>query len=299
MSFRTTPNNRVTATVYGRTSTIDPGSRQRIIDVVGQISLSGKLGPTVILSSVAQAELVYDGISGFDYDNNEVFFASDGAFGGTVFFGNMTDLTTNPPASYYLTPVGFLGYDHVSGSRIISGVNTPTKNFLVMEQAFWGNIQYFLMPPGVSPGGFDGYDGNSKSYYSPRASSLIVWSLQYNNVTAIPLSCIPSGNYIAGAIHISPSDPNTLFALVSDRTQAYKFVTINVKGQSCTLSAPLVGLPPKPIVVASEIGPMSGFLYLSSTSNSGNNIAVFNTQFSMVNNIKVGFVFEDIFVAEN
>lgn len=55
------PGGMVTSTVYGRTSTIDPGTAQRIIDVVGQVSPSGKLGKTVILSSVAQAELVYDG----------------------------------------------------------------------------------------------------------------------------------------------------------------------------------------------------------------------------------------------
>lgn len=211
----------------------------------------------------------------------------------------MTDLTTNPPSSYYLNPVGFLGYDPVSGSRLISGVNTPTKSFFVTEQAHWGNIQYFQMPNGVMPGGFDGYDGRNKNYYNPRGTSLTIWNIQYNNVSSFALSCIPSGGFISGGIHISPSDPNTLFALVSDRTQTYKVATINVQGKSCAISSALTGMPPRPIVVASEIGPKTGYLYLSSTSNSGNDIVVFDTKFNLVSLVKVAYVFEDIFVAEN
>jgi len=278
----------------------DPGTAERIIDVAGPISPSGTLISYVILDSVAQGELTYDGIAAFDYDHNEVFFASDGAFGGTVFYGNMTDMTANPPASYYLSPVGCLHYDSISGSRVITGVNTPTKNFLVMEQPFWGSIQYFLMPTGVTPGAFDGYDGTSKTYYNSRGSSLVLWSLQYNNVTSFALPCLPAGSYISDTIHVSPSDPNTLVALVSDRNDEYKAVAINVKAKSCVLSAKLPGLPPKPvIVVATEIGPKSGYLYLSVTSDVDNLIAVYDTQFSLVNSFKTGFLFEDIFVAEN
>jgi hypothetical protein len=83
-----------------------------------------------------------DGLSGFDTQNNQAYFVSDGAFGGTVFFAQASNFTALPPSAYYLLPVAYLGFDPLSGSRLIAGLNVK-KNFFIMEKPNWGQITYF------------------------------------------------------------------------------------------------------------------------------------------------------------
>jgi hypothetical protein len=98
----------VATTVYGRTMTVDSGSQQRIIDVVGKANLqTGVLENTVTLSSVYQAEATDDGIASYDYKTNQVSYVSNGAFGGAIFSADMNAGTVLPPESFYLLPVAF------------------------------------------------------------------------------------------------------------------------------------------------------------------------------------------------
>jgi hypothetical protein len=294
----------IAMTVFGRTAIADPGTYQRIVEAVGQIDLSsGKLGQTVILSGVVQGEIISDGISGYDPNTNQIFFASDGAFGGTVFFADMTSITRLPPMSYYLSPVVFLGYDPVTKSRLISGVNTPGHNFLIMEQANWGEVSYFEAPSTVLPSANDAFDGAKRNYYNVYcrgfgSCQLTIWALQPNTTSSFPLSCVTG--VISGPIFVNPLDTNTLIAIQFSAQDDYNVVSIDLQAKSCTLSRVLPGLPSKPrIIVALEVASISGYLVVSITSNQYNAILVYDTRFNLVSTVKTQELFEDIFVRES
>jgi len=300
--FRT--ENAIVTTVLGRTSLGDPGTHERIIDVVGVVSMTtGNLGRTVILSSVASGEAVADGIAGYDYQNNQVYFSSDGAFGGTVFYVEVSNLTALPPTSYYLLPVAYLGFDPVSGSRLITGTNTPTKRFFIMERANWGSMNFFEIPAGVPMSSGVAYNGKAMTYYTTMCDkigscTLYTWGIATKQVTSFPLPCVASNGFLSGEIFVNPTNPNLLIALHLTVAQDYSGVTINLSGKSCTLT-PLTSIPNKPaIIVATEIGYKSGYLFASVTSNGGNAVMVFDQSFKVVHVTHTTNLYEDIFVQE-
>jgi len=293
----------VTTTVLGHTMLGDPGSKQRIIDVVGPVSMTtGQLGTYVILTSVVSGEGMADGIAAFDYVNQQVYFSSDGAFGGTVFYVDVTTNTVLPAAAYYLLPLVYLGFDSVSGSRIIAGENTPGKNFLIMDQANWGNVAFFPMPSNVSVSANDAFEGHSQTYTTNMCTSLgncavTQWSLKTGSVTSFPLSCMSSNGYLSGKMFANSS--NTIIGLQGTPTSAYSAVVIDVMSKSCKV-IPLRNLPPAPaIVVSAQYGHKSGSLFLSVASNQYNSIIVYDKYFNFVKTIKTGqYLYEDLFVSE-
>jgi len=232
------------------------------------------------------------------------FFSSDGAFGGTVFYADMTKMVPLPPMSYYLLPVVYLGFDSVSGSRLIAGLNV-NKNFLIMEKPNWGTISYHQFPEGVSLSANDAYDGTVMNYYNVACHSvgsckLTVWNIQQNNVTTFPLSCLSSNGYLLGSLQVNPLNTNLVLGIQMTTTDSWNGVVINIRSKSCTLSAPLGGLPPKPVIlVASAIGPKSGNFYVSVASDAYNAINSYDNNFKYLNQVRTSNLFEDIFVQEN
>jgi hypothetical protein len=95
-----------------------------------------------VVSALRLDHSFLDGLSGYDSQNNQAYFVSDGAFGGTVFYAQVSNFTALPASAYYLLPVALLGFDPVSGSRLIAGKNI-NKNFFIMEKPNWGAISYF------------------------------------------------------------------------------------------------------------------------------------------------------------
>jgi len=292
----------VSITLHGRTALADPGSHQRIIDVVGPLA-SGVLTNYVILSSEIEAEIMSDGISSYDYMTNQAYFSSDGAYGGTVFYADLTKLAAIPPAAYYLSPVVYLGYDPVSGSRLIAGINTPAKNFLVMDKPNWGKVTLFQIPSALVPTASDAFDGTNMNYYSISCTGTgkcnqYIWNLGANNVTSFPLSCLASTDFPTGNIFVNGTS-GTVYALVDSVGDAYMVMTVNVKAKTCTLT-PLTNLPPKPvIIIAVQRGYKSGYLYLSVTSDVYNSINIYDENLKPVSEIKTQNLYEDIFVQEN
>jgi len=222
------------------------------------------------------------------------------------FFANMSNLAYIPPTCYYLNPVIYLGFDPVSGSRLIAGVNTPQKNFLIMEVANWGAVKYFEIPASLQVTVADTYDGASSNYYNIICSrvgqcSLNTWNLIFNNVSSFPLSCIDPSGFITGKIFLNPlaMNRNILLGLQFSQGDNYKVVTINLATKSCVLSGFLSGLPPRPvIIVASKIGPKSGNLYMSLTSDVYNAINIYDSNVKFLSQVQTQFLFEDLFVHE-
>jgi len=301
-SWPTAPG--VTMTIYGRTARGDPGTVQRIVNVVGQIMPTGLFGPTVILSGVIQGEGIADGIAAFDNVTKQVFFCSDGAFGGTVFFADAKNLMSLPPMSYYLLPVGFLGYDPVSGSRLIGGTNTATKKFLMMEKPNWGTLNLYQYPPALKVTANDAFDGRKQVYYNAFCNdfgkcTMNVWPILTSTVTSFPLSCISANGVLTGLMMVSPNHTDTIIGVQYDAQDNYRGVTINVTAKTCMLSAVLPGLPPTPrIVVSVQIGPKSGYLVASIACNGYNMLMTWDTRFNLVSQVRMNELAEDIFVDE-
>lgn len=305
-NFDDSKNVATSFTLFGKTAVADPGSHQRIIDVVGAINpVSGALNGVATMSAVIQGEVIADGISAYDFNSNEVYYASDGAFGGTVFYANLNNLTSIPPQAYYLLPVVFLGYDPVSGSRLIAGVNTPTKSFLIMDKPNWGMMTLFLFPAELIPSANDVFDGKTMNYYSAVCAQagkcvLYTWNIETNKVTSFSLACIPPAGFLTAELSINPAT-RQIQGLGLTTANDYYVVSIDVHSQSCKVSGSLTNLPPKPvIIVATEVGYLSGNLYISLSSNAYNAINVYDSQLKFIKQIKTGqYLYEDIFVRES
>jgi len=266
---------------------------------------SGALGPNVILDSVVESEAVADGLSGYDSQNNQAYFVSDGAFGGTVFYAQVSNFTALPASAYYLLPVALLGFDPVSGARLIAGTNI-NKNFFIMEKPNWGAINYFEMPSTIPLTANAVYDGSTMNYYNflcpfPNPCQLSIWNIQNNSVTnkgALP--CMTKTAFLAGPLWVNPSLPGKIQGLYLD-SDTYSVVTINPFGSGnwCTVSAPLAGMPPKPrIVVATAIGPKSSNLYVSITGNNFQAVNIYDPSLTLLKQTSTGYLYEDLFVAE-
>jgi len=290
----------IATTVYGRTMTVDPGSQQRIIDLVGKVNLqSGALQNTVILSSVYEAEATDDGIAGYDYKTNQVSYVSNGAFGGAIFTADMNALTVLPPESFYLLPVAYLGYDGVSGSRVISGENTPGKNFLVLEKPNYGFVTLYAVPPNLPLTANDAYDGKTNNYYVIYGSTLMTWNVVQNVTTSFTLGCMPPDSYTTGSVFINPLDANSLLAVILGANEIYSLVNVNLSGKNCTVVGPLGSLPPNPrIIVATEVGYMSGYIAISVTSDVYNAIIIYDQTLKVITQVHTPFLLEDIFIQE-
>jgi hypothetical protein len=290
----------ITTTVYGRTMTVDPGSQQRIIDIAGKANLqTGALQNTVTLSSVFQAEATDDGIAAFDYKTSQVSYVSNGAFGGAVFTADMNTLTALPPESFYLLPVAYLGYDGTTGSRVISGENTPGKNFLILEKPNFGLVTLYPVPTNLPLTADDCYDGKTNNYYVIYGSSLMTWNVVQNVTSSFTLGCMPPDSYTTGSIFLNPLDSNSLLSVILGANEVYSLVNINLSGKNCTVVGPFGSLPPTPrIVVATEIGYMSGYIAISVTSDVYNAVILYDQTLKVVTQVHTPDLLEDIFIQE-
>jgi len=290
----------VTTTVYGRTMTVDSGSQQRIVDIAGKANLqSGALQNIVTLSSVYQAEATDDGIACFDYKTNQVSYVSNGAFGGAIFTADMNTQSVLPPESFYLLPVAYLGYDGTTGQRVISGENTPGKNFLVLEKPNYGLVTLYEVPTNLPLTADDCYDGKTNNYYVIYGSSLMTWNVVQNVTSSFTLACMPADTYTTGSIFLNPLDPNSLLAVILGANEVYSLLNINLSGKNCTVVGAFPSLPPNPrIVVATEIGYMSGYVALSVTSDVYNAVILYDQTLKVVTQVHTSFLLEDIFIQE-
>jgi len=290
----------VTTTIYGRTMTIDPGSHQRIIDVAGKVDLkTGNLPIDVIFSACFEGEAVDDGIATYDYNTNQISFVSNGAFNGVVFTADMTKNTIMPPTSFYLNPVVFLGYDGVTQRRVITGVNTPGKNFIFFEKPNFGDVELYAIPSTLPVTSNDAYDGKSGNYYTVQGASLIAWNVLPNTTTSFTLACIPPNSYISGALLVNPINTNIIYAIL-DTGDNYNLTSIDLTAKSCKIVGGLDFLPPVPrIIIASEIGNLSGNIAVSVASDEYNAVIIFDpVTLKVAVQVKSEDVFEDIFLQE-
>jgi len=299
-----TPKGEFVYSIVGHTATIDPGSQQRIIDVVGWVSQNtGELIKPVIVSSVIEGEVTADGIASYDWKTQQAYFASDGAFGGTVFFAEMSNSTVIPPQSYYLSPVVWLGYDPVSGARLIAGKNTPSKNFLIMDKPNWGQVTLFQLPSTLTLSPSDVFNGKTMDYHTVGCTQLgtctfSTWNLKSNSVTlTFPLSCLPSNGYIVGRLWITAQ--GSVQALVFAGT--YSVYSIDPSAKSCKqFVSVLPGLPQPPLIIISQdYGYLTGNFYISVTANGFAGINVYDSQFKLQKQIMTQALYEDIFVQES
>jgi len=293
------PELAVTTTIYGRTMTVDPGSQQRIVDVAGKVDLTtGNLPIDVIFSACYSGEAVDDGIAAYDYNTNQISFVSNGAFGGAVFTADMTKKNILPPSSYYLNPVDYLGYDGVTQRKVIAGENTPGKNFIFFEKANYGEITVVPMPSGLPVSANDAYDGKSGNYYTVRGDSFLTWNVVANTTSTFTLSCLPANSFLSGSILVNPLNKNIIYGLV-DMGDDYSLMSINLSGKSCTVVGALPNLPPVPrIIIASQIGNMTGNIAFSVTSDVYNAVIIYDQTLKLVSQVKTEFVLEDIFLQE-
>jgi len=293
------PDLAVTTTIYGRTMTLDPGSEQRIIDVAGKVDLTtGMLPISVIFSSAYGAEAIDDGIAAYDYNTNQISFVSNGAFGGALFTADMTKNTILPPSSFYLLPVDYLGYDGVSQRRIIAGENTPGRSFIIFEKPNYGDVTVTPIPLNFPVTANDAYDGKSGNYYVVGTGTLLIWNVAQNVTSSFMLSCIPANTFISGSIYVNPLDTNIIYGLL-DGGDTYSLMSINLMQKNCTVVGQLPSLPPMPrIIIAMQIGHISGNIAISVTSDVYNAIIIYDQTLKVVTQVKTEFVLEDIFLSE-
>jgi len=293
------PSLAVTTTVYGRTMTIDPNSHQRIIDVAGKVDLTTGVMPiSVVFSSAYGAEATDDGIAAFDFNTNQVSFVSNGIFGGAVFTADMKAETILPPSSFYLDPVDYLGYDGVTQRRIIAGQNTPGSNFIIFEKPNYGDITVVPIPNNFPLTANDAYDGKTGNYYVTRGASILIWNIEQNTTTSFTLACIPPNTFLTGSIFVNPLDSNIIFGVL-DAGDNYTLITINLSGKNCMVVGDLPMLPPTPrIIIATEVGHISGNLAISVTSDDYSAIIIYDQTLKLVTQVKTAYVIEDIFISE-
>jgi len=247
---------------------------------------------------VLQAEATDDGIAAYDYAQNQITYVSNGAFGGAVFTADMTKNVVLPPTSYYLLPVAYLGYDGVTGRKIIGGENTPGKNFLIFDKPNYGDVDIVYVPSTVPLTSNDAYDGKTGNYYVADMGSLITWNVVQNTTATFKIDCIPANSFLSGAIFVNPLDSNIIYGILDDGDN-YSLMSINVSGKNCTVVGALPGLPPSPrIIIATETGNLSGYIAVSVAADAYNAVIFYDGNAKLISQVKTMDVLEDIFVQE-
>jgi hypothetical protein len=193
----------------------------------------------------------------------------------------------------------FLGYDGTTGSRVISGENTPGKNFLVLEKPNFGLVTLYEVPTNLPLTADDGFDGKTNNYYVIYGSSLMTWNVVQNVTSSFTLACMPANSYTTGSIFLNPLDSNSLLVVILGANEVYSLLNINLSGKNCTVVGAFPSLPPNPrIVVATEIGYMTGYIALSVTSDVYNAVIIYDQTLKVITQVKTNDLLEDIFIQE-
>jgi len=204
-----------------------------------------------------------------------------------------------PPESFYLLPVAYLGYDGSTGQRVISGENTPGKNFLVLEKPNYGLVTIYAVPPNLPLTADDLYDGKTNNYYVIYGSSLMTWNVLKNVTTSFTLACMPVDSYPTGSIFLNPLDPNSLLTVIAGPNEVYSLLNINLSVKNCTVVGAFPSLPLSPrIVVATEVGYITGYIALSVTSDVYNAVIIYDQTLKVITQVHTSFLLEDIFIQE-
>jgi len=186
----------------------------------------------------------------------------------------------------------------VTQRRVVAGVNTPGKNFIFFEKPNYGDITVVPIPNGLPVTVNDAYDGKTGNYYSVRGEVLIIWNVPANTTSNFLLSCIPPNSFLSGEIFVNSLNPNILFGLL-DMGDDYSLMSINISGKTCTVVGTLPSLPPVPrIIIASQIGSITGNIAFSVVSDEYNAIIIYDQTLKVVSQVHTEFVLEDIFLQE-
>jgi len=302
------PDTGITMTVYGHAMIIAPDESNFIIDVVGKVDLStGSLGNHIILNAVYSQDGTRIGISGFDYITNQIYFSNDNAaFGSSVFSADMNRMIALPPETYYLDNIAYLGYDPVTGSRVIGGqMDYPFyQNYLILEQPNFGDVKFYAMQSDLYfKEGNEVFDGHTNNFYIfDKVNGLVIWNAVLNQTSYMNLACVPGGHYAVGTLYVSPSDPSIIFGLIrSDlvKPTVFSLIRIDVSSKNCTIVGALPNLDTEIDMINSvQYGHLSGNIVVSVYDAGGNSINVYDQSLNQIAQVYTNLELFHIFVQE-
>jgi len=242
------PDTGITMTVYGHAMIVESPF---ILDVVGKVDLNtGTIGNYTILTAAYGSDSIFFGFSGFDYVTNQIYFSNDNAaFGSSVFSADMNRMIALPPETYYLDNIAYLGYDPVTGSRVIGGqMDYPFyQNYLILEQPNFGDVKLYAMQSDLYfKEGTEVFDGHTNNFYIfDNVNGLVIWNAVLNQTSYMNLACVPGGHYAVGTLYVSPSDPSIIFGLIGSnlvKPEVFSLIRINLSAKNCTIVGALPNL---------------------------------------------------------
>ena len=300
------PTANITLTVYG--VTLKTGS-DRLTDSLGRVNFHGGIDGSFPLAVTVGAEGNQPGISGFDYVRRVLYYTGSSSFGGAVLSANVSNSpVVLPPTSYLLKYVTNLGYDPVTGSRVIVGQSVfSSHNLLILDHPISGSTSHKL-PDRLELPASSVYDPffpheNASTWRVLVQDSQSKWSLEsYNVLTkvndSLPLTCIPAD---AGPVNVPLflASPGTLRALVLSPSSGLTSVSIDLNHRACRIEGSLGGLPESTFVVpTAQIGYQSGNLVVHAVSQTSSVLVVYDRSLNILAHVDVP-EFKTVYVQED